>query len=153
MTWFFVNFVGITKSNKLKISSIASSFYLLMTKTRMTPGHLLILRKHRMDWTHWGRERNGRHFPDDFWNAFFVNENISISITISLKYISKGSINNILALFLIMAWRRSGDKPLSEPTMASFLTHISVSKPQCVIYSIYHIKPSVSFHYTVGVYS
>ena len=31
----------------------------------------------------------------------------------------------------------------------SFLTHISVSKSQCVIYSIYHIKPSGSFHYTV----
>ena len=55
-----------------------------------------------------------------FWNALFVNENIGISITISLTYVSKGSINNILALVLIMAWRRSGDKPLYEPTMAQF---------------------------------
>ena len=42
-----------------------------------------------------------------------------ISIEISLKFVPKGPINNIPALVQIMAWRRSGDKPLSEPMMAS----------------------------------
>ena len=32
----------------------------------------------------------------------------------------------------IMAWRRQGDKPLSEPMMASLLTHICVTRPQWV---------------------
>ena len=32
-----------------------------------------------------------------------------------------------------MAWRRSGDKPLSEPMMVSLLTHICVTRPQWVI--------------------
>ena len=48
----------------------------------------------------------------------FLNENILISIAISLKYVHKGSINNIPALVQIMAWRQPGDKPLSESMMA-----------------------------------
>ena len=35
----------------------------------------------------------------------------------SLEFVPKGRINNIPALVKIMAWRRSGDKPLSEPMM------------------------------------
>ena len=39
------------------------------------------------------------------------------------------------SLFLrvqIMAWRRPGDKPLSEPMMVSLTTHICVTRPQWV---------------------
>ena len=32
-----------------------------------------------------------------------------------MKFVSKVPINNIPALVQIMAWRRPGDKPLSEP--------------------------------------
>ena len=31
-----------------------------------------------------------------------------------------------------MAWRRPGDKPISEPIMVSLLTHICVTRPQWV---------------------
>ena len=31
-----------------------------------------------------------------------------------------------------MAWRRPGDKPLSEPMMARLPTHICVTRPQCL---------------------
>ena len=58
--------------------------------------------------------QNGRHFPDDIFKCFFLNENVWISITISLKFVPKGLINNIPALVQIMAWRRPGDKPLSQ---------------------------------------
>ena len=34
---------------------------------------------------------------------------------ISLKFVPKGPINNNPALVQVMAWRRPGDKPLSEP--------------------------------------
>ena len=37
-----------------------------------------------------------------------------------------------------MAWRRSGDKPLSEPMMVSLLTHICVTRPQWVNPHILH---------------
>ena len=47
-----------------------------------------------------------------------------------LKFVLNGPINNITALVQIMAWRRPGDKPLSEPRMVSLLTHICVTRPQ-----------------------
>ena len=37
---------------------------------------------------------------------------------ISLEFVLHGPINTISALSQIMAWRRSGDKPLSELMMA-----------------------------------
>ena len=76
--------------------------------------------------------KNGRHFADDIFKCIFVNENVWIPIKISLKYISKGPINNIPALVQIMAWRRPGDKPLSEPMMVSLSTHKCVTQPQWV---------------------
>ena len=60
--------------------------------------------------------QNGRRFADTF-KRIFLNENVRISIKISLKFIPKGPINNNPALVQIMAWRRPGDKPLSEPMM------------------------------------
>ena len=65
-------------------------------------------------------------------DAIFLNENIWIPIKISLKFVPKGRINNIPALVQIMAWRRPGDKPLSEPMMVSLPTHIYVTRPQWV---------------------
>ena len=53
-------------------------------------------------------------------------------IKIWLKFVSKGLINNIPALVQIMAWRRLGAKPLSEPMMFSLLMHICVTWPQWV---------------------
>ena len=75
---------------------------------------------------------NRRHFADDIFKCIFFNENVWISIKISLKFVPKDPINNIPALVQIMAWRRPGDKPLSEPMMVSLTTHICVTRPQWV---------------------
>ena len=75
---------------------------------------------------------NGRHFPDDILKCIFVNENVWISIKIPLTFVPNGPIDNIPALVQIMAWRRPGDKPLSEPMMVSLLTHICVTRRQWV---------------------
>ena len=75
---------------------------------------------------------DGHHFPDDILKCIFLNENVWISLTISLKCVRKFRINNIPPLVQIMAWRRPGDKPLSGPMMVSLLTHICVTRPQCV---------------------
>ena len=69
-----------------------------------------------------------RHFADDIFTCIFFNENCSILIKISLKYVRKGPIDNNRALVQIMALRRSGDKPLSEPMMVSLPTHICVTE-------------------------
>ena len=76
--------------------------------------------------------QNGRHFADDTFKRIFLNEDIRILIEISLKFVPKGPINNIPALVQIMAWRRPGDKPLSEPIMVRLPTHICVTRPQWV---------------------
>ena len=61
--------------------------------------------------------QNGRHFADDPFKCIILSETVRISINISLKFVPKGQINNIPSLVQIMAWRRPGDKPLSEPMM------------------------------------
>ena len=77
-------------------------------------------------------KQNGRHFAEDICKCIFLNENVWMAVKISLKYIPKGPINNIPALIKIMAWCRSGDKPLSEPMMVGLPTHICVTRPQWV---------------------
>ena len=44
-----------------------------------------------------GPRQNGRHFADDTFKSIFMNENVRISINISLKLVPKGLINNIPA--------------------------------------------------------
>ena len=76
--------------------------------------------------------QNGCYFPDDIFKWIFLNGNVWIAIKVSLKFVPKVSINNIPPLVQIMAWRRPGDKPLSEPMMVILLTHICVTRPQWV---------------------
>ena len=83
--------------------------------------------------------QNGRHFPDIF-KCIFLNENVKISIKISLKFFPKSPVNYITALNQIMAWCRPGDKPLSEPMMVSLLTHICITRPQWVKYVLWYSK-------------
>ena len=42
-------------------------------------------------------------------------------IKISMNFVPKGPIDNNQALIQIMAWRRIGDKPLSEPMLTRFI--------------------------------
>ena len=76
--------------------------------------------------------QDGRHFADDLFKCIFMNENVWISIKISLKFVRKSPNCNIPALVQIMAWRRSGDKSLSEAMMVDLLTHTCVTRPQWV---------------------
>ena len=77
--------------------------------------------------THWGLDK-----MESISQTTFSNEKLWNSIKISLKFVPKGPINNIPALVQMMAWRQPGDKPLSEPMMASVLTHRCVTRSQWV---------------------
>ena len=57
---------------------------------------------------------------DDIFKCIFLNENGRIPIQISLKFVPKSPINNMPTLVQIMAWRRTGDKPLPEPMITQF---------------------------------
>ena len=77
--------------------------------------------------------KNDHHFQDIF-KCIFLNENIWISIKISLKFVPNDLIKNIPALLQMMAWRRSGDKPLSERMVVRLPTYIYVTRPHWVKY-------------------
>ena len=51
-------------------------------------------------------------------NAFLWME--SIVIHNSLKFVPYGPIDNRSALVQVMAWHRTGDKPLPEPMLTQF---------------------------------
>ena len=72
--------------------------------------------------------KNGRHFADNIFKCIFLNENILISLQIWLRFVPKVQINSIPALVQIMAWRRPGDKPLSEPMMVNLLMHTCLNE-------------------------
>ena len=74
--------------------------------------------------------QNGCQFPDENYKCICLNENIYISIKISLKFVPKGPTKNIPALVHKMAWHQPGDKPLSEPMMVSLLMHTCITQPQ-----------------------
>ena len=82
-----------------------------------------------MEWTPFRRR---------LYKYIFSNENVWIPIKISLNFVHECAINNIPTLNIptlvqIMAWRRPGDKPLSEPMMVSLPMHRCVTRPQWVI--------------------
>ena len=72
----------------------------------------------RPQWVNTLRPRqSGHHFPNDIFKWIFLNENIDLSMKISLTFVPKGPVNNIPALVQIMVWHCPGDKPISEPMM------------------------------------
>ena len=107
----------------------ATSHYLIQWR----PSSLAHICLTRPQWVNTLRPRqNGRHFADDMFKCIFLNENVWIPIKIPKRFVPKGPINNIQVLVQIMAWRRPGDKPLSEPMMDISKTHICLTRPQWV---------------------
>ena len=85
--------------------------------------------------------RHGCHSSDDIFKCIYLNENVWISIKISLNFVPKGPINNIPALVQTMTWHWPGDRPLSEPMMVDLLRHICVTMPRWVN----SLRPSDAF--------
>ena len=57
---------------------------------------------------------------DDILKCIFLNGNFWILNKISLIYVLEGPTDNMAALGQIMAWRRTGGKPLSEAILVCF---------------------------------
>ena len=75
--------------------------------------------------THWGQDKMAA-ISQTTLRCIFLNENVTISIKISLKLVPKDSINDIPSMIQIMVWRWPSDKPLSEPVMFDY-QHIYAS--------------------------
>ena len=92
--------------------SLSSGIYLIIVITGLTHRH----------WTIWRKKTS-----DDIFKCVFFNENISISVKISLKFVHMGPIDNKSVLVQLMAWRRTVDTPLPKPMFVQFSdTYISV---------------------------
>ena len=61
--------------------------------------------------------QNGKHFADKIFENIFLRENLDYLMQISMNSVLKGSVDNMSALFQVMAWHLSGAKPLPEPMM------------------------------------
>ena len=57
---------------------------------------------------------------DNNFKCIFLIENDRIPIQFSLKFVPRSPIDNKPALVQVMAWCRTGDKPLSEPMLTQF---------------------------------
>ena len=98
---------------------------------------------------HWGRDKMAAIFLTTFSNAF-LDENVWISIHISLKFVHEGPINNIPAFVQKMAWHRPSEKPLSEqwwsvywPIYASLGLNEFMTAPSDKIAALGHPLPDI----------
>ena len=85
-----------------------------------------------MQLTHRGRGKSATIWQTTFSNAFSWMKMYEFRLRFPWIFFPKIQINNIPALIQIMAWRWPRDKPLFEQMMISLLTHVCVTRPQCV---------------------
>ena len=57
---------------------------------------------------------------DENFKWIYLNENDRIPFRISLKFVPRSPIANKPALIQVMAWHRTGDKPLPELMLNQF---------------------------------
>ena len=74
------------------------------------------------------QRQNGRHFTDNIFKCIIFNKTFWIVIQISLKFVSKGPMTQIMAQ--IMAWCQTGDTSLTVPMMVKSAIHIT--QPQWI---------------------
>ena len=77
--------------------------------------------------THWGWDKMDVVSQTTLWNAFSWMKMLEFRLKFHWSLFL-----NIPALVQIMAWRRPGDKPLSEPMMVVLPMHICVTRPPWV---------------------
>ena len=62
---------------------------------------------------------NGQYFACDIFKSIILTEIQHTLIEISVKFALKGVLDNKSSMVEAMAWRRTDDKPLSQPMMAT----------------------------------
>ena len=80
--------------------------------------------------THWGRDEMNNISQTTFSNVFSSMKMFQFRLKFHWRLFPRVQLT--IALVQIMAWRRSGDKPLSEPMIVRLPTHICTTRPQWV---------------------
>ena len=81
--------------------------------------------RHQTLLTHWGRDKMAAISQTILSNAFSWMKILEFRLKFHWSLFLRVQLT-------VMAWRRPGDKPLSEPMMVRSLTHICVTRPQWV---------------------
>ena len=103
------------------------------SEVKWTPDSLINICTHwKYHLTHWGRDKMADISQTTFPSVFSSMKMFEFRLKFHWSFVPKGPINKIPALVQIMAWRRPGDKLLSEPMLISLPTHICVNRPQWV---------------------
>ena len=105
---------GIQMQYSVRPTNLPSGRYLLAILNGMWTRNVILLL------THLRLDKMAAILADDIFKCIFLNENDRIPIQISLKFVPRGPIDNKPALVHVMAWRRTGDKPLPEPMLTPF---------------------------------
>ena len=88
--------------------------------------------------------QNCCHFADNISKCIFLNENLWISLKISLKFVPKVQIDNIPTFVQIITWCQPGDKPLFEPMMLNLLMYICITQASELML-VWNIHPRCVF--------
>ena len=78
--------------------------------------------------THWGRDKMATIFQTMFLNEFSWMKMYVFWLNFHWNLLARDQLTSTMVH--IMAWRRPGNKPLSEPMMVNLLTDIWVTRPQ-----------------------
>ena len=108
---------GVSRSQWVNLLSevmcVCVSFWMIFSAAsdenfikRMTDCSILVVELGPDDFNTLRLRQNGRHFEDNIFECIYFNENICISIKISLKFVPRGLIDNKVTLVQIMVWHR-----------------------------------------------
>ena len=109
-------------------------YYIALSLGEMAPFNILRPRQ------------NGLHFPDDIFKWIFVNENMFISIKISLKVVPRGLINKI------PAFMRHSDSMSLIGKSKDYVYGIWVYKVLDIWKGYYRVKKITSFMHSFMIY-
>ena len=90
--------------------------------------------------------QNGCHFPDDTFKCIFLNENVTISLKISLKFVPKHPINYIPALVQIMAWHLATSHYLNQWWLDYQYIYASLGHTCSILAHLIYIYHKVNTH-------
>ena len=73
-----------------------------------------------VDLTHPPPDKMTPIFADDIFKCIFMNEKFCFVIRNLLKFVTKGPFDYKLAVVQVVAWHRTGNKPLPEALLTQF---------------------------------
>ena len=92
--------------------------------------------------------QNGRQFPDDIFKCIFMNEKFCFLIRTSLKFVSKGPVNNIPALVQI----RRQDISWTNPDPVRWRIYVALEGNELISWKRFPpVKQSFDIFFVVSV--